>query len=407
VLQRLGEAPLDPDATPETADLHDGDVLHLRPAIDPIPELHYDDLSEGVAKAIAARTDRWQPESTHRLVLGLAVLAEFALALVLVFGAGTGALAASSALVIALVLGSGSVAIDRQLEDRALALVAGLGACGFALLIGLLGWQDVVDVTKPKPWGVAVAGISVAVVAGALVAAGRTAAAVYCTIAATAGAAMVAGLLVTTTSLDGPGALGVVEVVLVMAGTFGPRISARFARLRLPDLPRTAAELQKDIDPVPGSVVTARTATADAYLTALIASGSVVAAVDALLVVPTTGWINWVLPLVFGLALLLRGRSLRSVWQRGATVWAGAVALAAVVVSYGLSLTPGGRTGVVVLLLGTVVLLVIGAWRLPTVRLLPAWGRLGDIAELWSALALVPLLLQLVHTYAFFRALAG
>ncbi|MCW2690235.1 MAG: type secretion integral rane protein EccD, partial [Mycobacterium sp.] len=111
VLQRLGELPLNPDDTPETADLHDGDVLHLRSADDAIPELQYDDLSEGVAETIAARTDRWRPETTRRTLITLAVFAEVLLALLLVFGTGAGVLASCSALVIAVVLGGSSVAV--------------------------------------------------------------------------------------------------------------------------------------------------------------------------------------------------------------------------------------------------------------------------------------------------------
>lgn len=59
------------------------------------------------------------------------------------------------------------------------------------------------------------------------------------------------------------------------------------------------------------------------------------------------------------------------------------------------------------LLLLAALLLLVGAWRLPTSRLRPLWGHIGDILELLSAIALLPLLLQLLHVYAFFRALAG
>ena len=51
VLQRLGEAPLDPDGTPETLDWLEGEQLYLRPAEDPLPELDFDDLADGIATA--------------------------------------------------------------------------------------------------------------------------------------------------------------------------------------------------------------------------------------------------------------------------------------------------------------------------------------------------------------------
>lgn len=52
-------------------------------------------------------------------------------------------------------------------------------------------------------------------------------------------------------------------------------------------------------------------------------------------------------------------------------------------------------------------LLLTGAWRLPGARLRPIWGRLGEILEGLTALALVPLLLQVLDAYAYFRSMAG
>ena len=51
------------------------------------------------------------------------------------------------------------------------------------------------------------------------------------------------------------------------------------------------------------------------------------------------------------------------------------------------------------------VALLAAARRLPGRRLLPIWGQLADTAELWTSIALIPLLLQLLHVYARFRAL--
>jgi type VII secretion integral membrane protein EccD len=215
-------------------------------------------------------------------------------------------------------------------------------------------------------------------------------------------------VLLTGTSADVPGAVSIVAVFLFLFATFGARIAARLARLRVPNLPRTTEELQTDIDPALASQVAAKSAVADGYLTAVIVAASVVSIVDCLVLVRMVdGWIGWVLPLVFGLAALLRAKSLLSVWQRGSTVWAGALIVAAVVLNYAFSLSPTGRIGLLVGVLLVVVALVIGAWRLPQTRLLPIWGQVGDIAELWTAIALVPLLLVVLDAYQWFRALAG
>ena len=407
VLQRLGEAPLPFDVTPELADLHDGDVLYLRPAEDPLPELAYDDLADGIAESIANRGDRWRPESTRRMLIGLAVLAELTLAVAVLFGGGPGGLLALYCGVITLALGGGAVAIDHLSGDRMLSFVGGVGACGFAALAGLIGPQPVADVFDPHSSGVLLSGICAVLVAAAIGVATRGGIAVYSTVVLLGLAAIAGSLLVTGTSADVPGATSIVAVALFLVGTLGPRIAARLARLRVPNLPRTAEELQQDIDPVPGALVAARTQDADGYLTAVIVASSLVSLVDTLTVVRVDGWIGWVLPLVFSLAALLRARSLRSVWQRGATLWAGALGVTVVVLGYAFPLSPVGRIGLLVGVLLVAALLVVSAWRLPTTKLLPIWGQVADIAELWAAILLVPLLLVVLDTYSFFRALAG
>ena len=94
VLQRLGEAPLGPDATPQSAGLYHGDVLYLRPANDPMPELEFDDVSDGVAHAVGSQLDRWRPELTRRLFLALAC---FVMGIGFGYVASPGVVAAQSA----------------------------------------------------------------------------------------------------------------------------------------------------------------------------------------------------------------------------------------------------------------------------------------------------------------------
>jgi type VII secretion integral membrane protein EccD len=219
--------------------------------------------------------------------------------------------------------------------------------------------------------------------------------------------AIVGSLLVTGTSADVIGATSTVAVALFLFGSFGPRIAARLARLRVSSLPRTTEELQHDIDPASASVVEARSADANGYLTAVIVASAIVFLVDTTVLARGSDWIDWVLPLTFGLASLLRARSLRSVWQRGATVWSGALAITVVVLGHTISLGPADRIGMLVGMLLVAVALVVGAWRLPKTRMLPIWGHVADIAELWTAIALLPLLLVVLDTYSYFRALAG
>ncbi|MER7187449.1 EsaB/YukD family protein, partial [Streptomyces hyaluromycini] len=135
ILQRLGAEPLDPEATPESAGLRDGDVLHLRPADAALPALHFDDVSDGVAHAVGTGSGRWHPGLTRNLGLALSCLALAALAATLL-GAGPGPLTSAAAGAVALVLAAGCAAAARAQADRGGVLVTGVGAFGFAALAG-------------------------------------------------------------------------------------------------------------------------------------------------------------------------------------------------------------------------------------------------------------------------------
>ncbi|KOG90407.1 membrane protein, partial [Streptomyces varsoviensis] len=149
-LQRLGEAPLDLDDSPESAGLVHGDVLYLRPADDPMPELEYDDVSDGVGRAVGAHTNRWRPELTRRLFLGLACLVLVTLATAVPV-LGHGVLVPVVYALSTLVLGVGC-ALDRQWsDDRGIALVTGLGACANAALAGLTSVHSAAALTSPAP----------------------------------------------------------------------------------------------------------------------------------------------------------------------------------------------------------------------------------------------------------------
>jgi type VII secretion integral membrane protein EccD len=407
VLQRLGEPPLDFDATPELADLRDGDVLFLRPAEDPLPELTYDDLADGIAETIAARVDRWQSRSTRRILLGLAAVAAVALGAVVVLADGSGGPQSVYCGLIAFVLGVVAVASQRFVADTTLSVVAGAAACGFAGLTGLLTSRDPADIGPVAAPSVLFAGLAAGVFAAALGLTSPRATAVYATIGALSAAAVAGSVLILTTTLDVPGATTVVTLVLFLLGAFGPRLAIRYAQLRAPNLPRTAEELQQSVDPESASALAGRVAVADGYLTAMILASSVAAVIDTVLLVRTPSWTGVVLPLLIGLAALLRARSLRSVWQRGGTIWAGALALSIVLVSAATSASMAGQVVALVTLLAACLLLLFSAWRLPTARLRPIWGQLADMVELWSAIALIPLLLVLTGTYTFFQALGG
>ncbi|MFH8982041.1 type VII secretion integral membrane protein EccD [Streptomyces varsoviensis] len=407
-LQRLGEAPLDLDDSPESAGLVHGDVLYLRPADDPMPELEYDDVSDGVGRAVGAHTNRWRPELTRRLFLGLACLVLVTLATAVPV-LGHGVLVPVVYALSTLVLGVGC-ALDRQWsDDRGIALVTGLGACANAALAGLTSVHSAAALTSPAPGDLLLGGAAAALVAAVvLLPVARIPVAVT-------GAVLATAVLVTLTAgagllldWDAPRSAGTVAVVAFFFGHLAPRASLRLARLRVPQLPHNAAELQEDTDPISESQVKRRAAIADAFLTMVTAATAALCSGAFVLTARADGWIGWVFPLVFATAMLLRSKHLITTWQRVPAVLCGVIGLLAGVLGWAASLTsPAGRCALLVGLLLGALLVLVGAWRLPTARLLPVWGRTADILEMLTALALVPLLLQLLHVYAHVRVAAG
>nr|MDT0667190.1 type VII secretion integral membrane protein EccD [Micromonospora sp. DSM 115978] len=73
VLQRIGEAAFDEDATVADLGLLDGDLVCVRPRSEQFPPLDFDDLIDGVATGMRARSGLWRPRTTR--LASLATLA--------------------------------------------------------------------------------------------------------------------------------------------------------------------------------------------------------------------------------------------------------------------------------------------------------------------------------------------
>ncbi|MFJ7904229.1 type VII secretion integral membrane protein EccD [Streptomyces sp. NPDC096198] len=406
VLQRLGEDPLDVEGTPTTLGLRHGDVLHLRPAEEPLPALHFDDISDGVAHSVAALPGGWRPELTRGLALGMAVLALPALAAALL-GLGPGWGAAAGAGVIAALLAAGCVVAARLGADQGTVLVAGLGSMAFGALAGLAVRQGPHGDYAPGMPGVLAAAACVVVLAVTLLALRPLPLVVPGTVLLTALAAAVGIGLMRATDWHGGQAVAVVAVAMFVLGHFGPRLALRMARLRIPRLPHNAEELQEDIDPEPQERVDGRVRLASAYLDTLSLSSALVYAGAFWYMTREGGWIGWLLPLVFAGAILLRSRGLNRSAQRVPMVVTGAIGLITVGLTRFAPAGTGARIVVVAVLLAAVAALLVAAWRLPRGRLLPVWGHSGDLLETVTAIALLPLLLQALHAYSYFRSLTS
>jgi hypothetical protein len=113
------------------------------------------------------------------------------------------------------------------------------------------------------------------------------------------------------------------------------------------------------------------------------------------------------LSLVVALLLVLRSRHPNGVLQRWAVLAPAGSVVLMVVASVGLAQSNDTLFAVVVALALVAGLLLLGGERLPGRRFRPYWGRAVEIFELITAIAILPVLLQVLHVYTFMRNLAG
>lgn len=408
-LQRLGGPPLDEESTPQSLDLRDGETLYLRARNELLPEVAFDDLVDGVSESLRGRPDSWSPALARVVLLGFATAALVAGFTVLALPGATGPSAATAAALALLVLLCAATA-SRAVGDGAAGGAIGVTAIPYLGLAGALvpagGTAHALLGARLLAAGTTGAGASVLALA-AVAACGPLFLGALTTALFTA----VGGVLVLA-GLDLPQAAALVAVGTVLLGGFAPSIASRLAGLRLPQLPNDADQLQEGIEPHPSAAVSRRSQLADEHLTSLHAAIALVTAVcvTALLTGPGAGSDGWPAPvfaLVLGLLLLLHARRIGNLWQRLAVLVSGGYAPG---LTAFLAAAHGGltiRLAVVAGLTAAAAVAAISAWTVPGRRLVPYWGRLGDIAQTTAAVALVPLAVLIAGAYAHLRTMGG
>ncbi|MEU6062768.1 type VII secretion integral membrane protein EccD, partial [Streptomyces sp. NPDC047097] len=113
VLQRLGGEPMDEERTLDSFDLRDGETLYLRPRTEALPEVHLDDLVDGIATTLQRRPHGWSPAAARAVLRGLAVATLLTGLAVLALPGGSGTVRAVCATVAALLLLAGAAAAAR------------------------------------------------------------------------------------------------------------------------------------------------------------------------------------------------------------------------------------------------------------------------------------------------------
>lgn len=406
VVQRVGEAPLDEDRTLAELNLLDGETVYLRPRADQLAPIDYDDLVDGVGEQVRDHPGAWQPSHTRwmfRIGAGFTLL--FGLALIP--GVGSVGTQAAVALAVAVLLLAGSGLVARSVADTASATVmaiaaAAYGALGGVLLVRLLAPLATFPIEATVGLAVALLLLFIGVFGVADAALVFTGAIMFVAVLA------VTGLIASVTPVTVQEAVGIGLVFCLIVGVFVPATAFRLSGLTLPMLPTDAPELNEDIDPVPAKMVVERGTATVGYSMALHAGlGAAVSILLPMLISADSGW-AMVLSLVIAFLLFLRARHPGGVVQRWSIIVPASVCVVANLWHIAGERTELGRLLAYCLpLFAAGVVMLLFSRLLPGKRQRPYWGRAVEILESLAAVAVVPILLQVLGVYAWMRGLAG
>ncbi|CAM5491675.1 type VII secretion integral membrane protein EccD [Streptomyces fumanus] len=409
VLQRIGAEPFDPESTPASLGLRDGEVLLLRPESGALPPVRFDNLVDAVSSTVRGLPHGWSP-AVSRWTLRAMTGAVLAVCLAVLALPGDTVSRASLAAGAALLALAGAGAASRALDDRPGGVLLGLAAAAFLGLAGVLVVGD--------PWaagrgpvqggaellaGCAAAGTGAALALSVVSAYG----AVFAAVGVVCAAGAVGGLLMLGLDVPFSAAAGGVAVVVVVFGAFVPRLAFFLSGLRLPPLPTTPEQLQEGIEPHTGEEVAAQAAATDRWMSGLYGGAGAVCALCLAGLARRPETPQLVTGGLLALLLFLHGRELGTSWQRLALfvpALGGPLAAAAVLAGHG-----GGRARLLTaaVLLAVAVLLALICWNVPGRRVLPHWGRAGDLLQSAVAFALVPVVLWSLGVYQMLRSANG
>ena len=410
VLQRIGQAPFDPVGTPESLDWLEGEELHLRMAEDPLPELAFDDLADGIATMVNRRNDRWLPEYRRTLFLGLSAVGMALLAWVLLDD-GPILLSAVAGFTLAAIFMLCSVLFGRG-GDRPLSLLFGVGAAAYAGLTSINMVDGAAESLRFNPNALMVGASAVVAVSLVLVVVQRLWAEdipypAILAVLITSIAAIFVLWLRTYFAMSGPAAAAVAAALLFGVVLFAPKIVLRSAQLRGPQLPKTGEELQYDNQPESAADLARRANAADNYLSVATVVLAVCLPFLFQIIMTDRTWAGWTLVAVYASALLLRARAFLGVWQRVSLTTAGTVGYFMVILRASHAAQPDVRL-LMLIGLGLLLLVLVMAARRPWPRrLLPIWEFTATVFDVITSLAIVPLVLQLLGAYPWARGLFG
>ncbi|MGW1100509.1 type VII secretion integral membrane protein EccD [Streptomyces sp. NPDC002455] len=410
VLQRLGGEPLDEERTLDSYGLRDGDTLYLRPRTEALPEVHLDDLVDGISTTMRDHPFGWTPKVSRWVLLGIAVAVLTGGMVVLAWPGGSALSRAVFATAAGLLLLAGAGAASRAVGDAgagaALGFMVGpyLALAGWLLPGGALSGPHAYETLGARLLAAGAAAAGGAVLALAVVAAF---AALFLGVAVVSVFAALAAVLLITTDLAPVHAAGILAVLAVVLGAFVPSLAFRMSGMRMPPLPTNAQQLQEGIEPHATSVVAARAILADGWMTSLYGAVGVVGAGCLVTLARERELAEIIMTVALSLLLILHARGLGNIWQRMSLVVPGVAGLLLLVLVAAPAASPGYRLVTAAGLLAATAALAIAAWTVPGRRLVPYWGRAGELLHSALAVSVLPLALWVLGVYGTLRSING
>ncbi|HEY1486607.1 MAG TPA: type VII secretion integral membrane protein EccD [Micromonosporaceae bacterium] len=391
-LRRTTGAELDPIRNLAVQGVRDGEVLNLVPRRMDWPELAYDDIVEVIASG-SRRTGRsWGPTATRRCGLAVAAIT-FALGLFDVALSGPpwppAAGIAFGAAIVLTVLG---VVLSRALSDATAGGVVTACALPYAVAGGAFTVAPDHTTLAHLGAGSLLLGAAALVVFSVI---GLTAVAATLRVFVAALGVGVAGLFGAVLSLAGMSGTGAVAVTLTVAiGALPgyPSISVWLGRVPVPVLPSRAEEILSERPMPRRDDVFAAVARANEILTGALLATAFVGICGAGVLIASHGTLATVLAVTAAIALLLRGRLFAGPHQRIPLLAGGAGVFALLLVTMTVRASATNTRLLLLLVVLIVAALVLTAAlvysrRAPSPRI----GRLADIVDVLTVMALVPL----------------
>lgn len=406
-LRRSDGTPLAYERSLAAQQVRDGEILHLVPREKEWPEPEYDDIVLAVADSSRGLGVAWQGWHTRVWALaGTSAALLVGLVVLLLSGPDRTGPALGGLVVAAVALAVG-VVLSRAAGDSS----AGAAIAANALPYAFLGGAGALDSGGVNDFGAAhllvgSAALLLASVLGFVGTADRlwlfTAGGVVALLGVTAAAVL--GL----TSASAAGAAAVAACAALALMPMAAVLAVRLAKLPLPELPQSTADLLREAPLPPRNDIAAAVARTGEFFAGILLGISVTVVVCDLVLIASGGVAGPVLAGVVSVLCVLRARMVPLTRQRVPLLASAAIGFALLAVGAALAVAPASRPLVAYLGLLPVALLVAAAGitysrRRPS----PFLGRIADIGDIVLAVSVVPVAAGVFGLYEVVRGLAG